>query len=289
MLPLTVAIAAAADVRLAEAELARGRPRAAAEAFRAALATDAADPRARLGLARALAVLGRCGEASPVFAELRGARGWGPKVLVAEGECHRRAGDPAAAAAAWEEAVALDPGQPAPWLQLLDLALDEGDDAAAERARSGLAELPAGPWLVAIAEARQAVLRRHASADALLAALGRLGADAPEVGRAHAVLDGIRWLQVGGCAPAADAFRRALELLPTDADAAAWRAEALRRCDEPEAAAAVLERPTLAGHDPTPLELEVRARLLADGGDAAGAAALRARSVDPEILDRWAR
>ncbi|MCC5795466.1 MAG: sulfotransferase [Chromatiales bacterium] len=69
-----------------------------------------------------------------------------------EGHVHRAAGQPAAAIAAYQQAVAANPALPASWNALAELLREQGDEAAASRARAQherLAALP--PELVSVA------------------------------------------------------------------------------------------------------------------------------------------
>ncbi|MEQ1570688.1 MAG: hypothetical protein ABMA64_33980, partial [Myxococcota bacterium] len=188
---------------------------------------------------------GACGEALELLAETRATGRWTPTDAYFEGECRERVGDPAAAVAAFEEAVALDDRHAASWYRLARLGDEWGAPEVSARARAALWTLEPGPMLVALADARRAVLHAEPDADARLFELTPgPGADrrfAAEV----ALLESRRWLELGWPERAVDHAIRAAGLRPSDAEASELLARAYVAAGEPELAAGARARPRL--------------------------------------------
>ncbi len=245
---------------MAEGLLSTGRPGLALSMVQPVLDARPGDGRARTVQARALAGLGQCREALALFAETRGGPGWGARSLLDEARCHHHLGDDAGERVALEEAVALDPGSVEAWVALARLGDATGDERLSAHARERALEEGGEPWQIDLADARREVLAGSEWADAAMVAIVPLRALTNEV----AVLEGIRWLDLGWPEAAAQVLYEAVRGDLRDPEAAAWRAEALRRVGDLEQAAAALERPWIAQQDPTPLLAEVRARVARD-------------------------
>lgn len=223
---------------------------------------------------------GRCGEARELLASLDEASA---RARTVAGDCALRAGRPDEAAAAYEEALALDPTWSAARVGLALAASAAGDDV--EALLPEILLQPRGEVLEALVAAQAAYDRGLPALDARLAELARL-LDG-RGGARLAILDGRRWLDLDDPATAARGLGAAARRHVQDPRVALWHAEALRRLGDPAGARAALDRPVARRLADDVHARAVLARLEADEGrlDAA-----RARldevggSLDPEVI-----
>lgn len=206
----------------------RGFHGEALERYREARAARPDDPDAILGEVRALLSLDRAVEAVPLADELAERRGRDPEVLVARARVKLAAGDAAAALACVRDALGAAPGRPDLYQLQAIICARMGDAAAA-------------------LEACQLALRVDNGLVQVWYELGQLEEQRENWTGARA------------------AYLRALDLLPTFAEASLALADLLRRIESPAAASDVLIG--ILSSDPYDFEaLTLLGRVLLDDG-----------------------
>jgi tetratricopeptide (TPR) repeat protein len=294
LIALPALLAGEARLVRAEARLQARQYALAIQLFDQELGEDPASARARRGLAVAWAAQQRCADALPALEALRAEGHWDAATALAEGDCRSRQGDASAAIAAWEEALVLGDA-PEALFKLAREARVIGDAEAEQTALDALAGLPDASTanMLAIAALWEAVACDGGDeAWIRLSELRRqLEAWPSHTARVEAdFVEGLLWLEAGDPSAANEALKRAGRVARTPARVAAWRAEALRRGGDPEAALAVYELPKAARGD-LPLKLAMLARVQADLGRPDEALALLAAHPDPDdvevLASRW--
>ncbi|MCW1381401.1 sulfotransferase [Novosphingobium sp. KCTC 2891] len=144
-----------------------GNPARAEQQARALIVRNPADPRVRLILASALRRLDRAAEALPLLADLAKAWPRAARTRYEYGLCLCAAGQARDGAAQLDEAVRLDPDLADAWQAMADMAFADGDPLRERRALAALARIGAGhPELGRAAEL--VALGRHREAEPLL-------------------------------------------------------------------------------------------------------------------------
>lgn len=205
--------------------------------------------------ARALAALGRTGQALTLLADLRRRAPADPQLALTEAGLQRRTGDLAGAEAAYLTVLAAEPDHLGAWLGRIDVAQTAGDlDRALALATAALAARPDAPALLA----RHAGLLAHlgqpdAARTALMAGLEIHPGDL----RLRLELARVQ-MQAGLAAAAAEIYAACLDEDPESDAARLGLAEAEAARGAPEAGLAVLE-----GHAGRSIALGLKAADLA--------------------------
>ena len=245
-------------------------PARAEKLARALAARAPQDPRPRLILASALRRQGRCVEALGLLAPLAQAFPRAARTRYELGLCLRATGRGADGLAQLEAAVQLDPALGEAWEALADTAFSMGDAARETRAKAALARLSADHPDVGRA-AEMVALGRHGEAEPILRAFLLAQPNHAEASRLLAAC----YVAVRAFDNAETLLRHALTLDPGFTIARFDLARTLFMRQEAEAAMRELA-PLLAAEPANPAYRNLRAGCLALLGDEAGAEALHA-------------
>lgn len=231
----------AAGIARGYERLTAGQYALAEDRFRVELEADPASPKARRGLALALAGRRNCDEALPELVALRAMAQWDVDLAVAEGNCALRGGDASRAEVAFEEAVLLDPADADAWYGLASSRMQIDDWDGFAHAIDGLEDSAwASPRAMIMSATAQAWAVRPYGGDDAWDALAALH-DTLEAARGEAraalvdayTIEGELWLDVGDPIAAEEAFGHGAARALRAPRVGALKAEATRRFGDP--------------------------------------------------------
>jgi Tfp pilus assembly protein PilF len=256
-------MASTTDVLMGRGRLEQGQHQLAVESFRQALRDRPNSGRAKAGLGKSLAILGKCEEALDYLGTIRGERAWNAETLLHEAICRYRVGDESAYLAALQEAVVLTPREASLWFQLSIGLLRAGDLAGSVDAAEIVERLPDSEMYILLLDAAIAVETGDRDTDFLIHRLIHRTNRIPALMLQGLILDARRWLNLGDPAEANRIIEKVIRMDLRNVGAAAWRAEALRRLGQTEMALGAMNRPAVAQAD-SPLRQAIRIRVLVD-------------------------
>jgi tetratricopeptide (TPR) repeat protein len=274
---------------LAELRLKSGRLRLALEIATQCLEDDPEAVECMSVKARAASGMGYCDDLMTTFETLRRTKSWTARTATAEGICWLRLGRLADAEAALAEAHQLKPKMTAVLFQQGMLAGRLGEFQQMSHVPLDLVTLEDSEWMIDVLEVWRAMLSSQAELDGLIWQHHQ----ASQIQRArpasiqYALIDCLRWLQVGDPVQADRSAKVGIEMAMHQPRLVACRAEALRRLGHVVEAEQLLTRPWNITTSSAVRDAAL-ARLRVDVGQLARAGELVARAGDPFDPDQVA-